>query len=138
MGIAKEIAAAIPSFCLVQDDLGSYYLGSTAPDIRVITRWERDATHFFDLSCFEEQDSVAAFFQAHPELRKQERLSKATLAFVSGYVTHLVLDETWISDIYRPYFGERSPMGGDARANVLDRVLQFELDRQTRADRGED
>jgi hypothetical protein len=45
------------------------------------------------------------------------------------------MDEVWIEDVYRPFFGERSTLGGDARANVLDRVLQYELDRQERTKR---
>src|SRR3990170_2090549 len=37
--------------------------------------------------------------------------------------------------MYRPYFGLRSALGGDERANLLDRVLQYELDRREREDR---
>ena len=29
---------------------GAYFLGATAPDVRVITRNDRAVTHFFDLS----------------------------------------------------------------------------------------
>jgi hypothetical protein len=53
---------------------------------------------------------------------------------VAGYVTHLVVDELWINTIYRPFFGERSPLSGDVRANIMDRALQFSLDRQKRID----
>ncbi len=53
----------------------------------------------------------------------------------AGYLTHLVTDETWITTIYRPHFGERSPLGGDIRANVMDRALQFSLDSERRRDR---
>ena len=44
-------------------------------------------------------------------------------------------DETWITTVYRPHFGERSPLGGDIRANVMDRALQFSLDAERRRDR---
>jgi hypothetical protein len=45
------------------------------------------------------------------------------------------MDEAWIIDVYRPCFGQRSPLKGDVLANLLDRVLQFELDRREREDK---
>jgi hypothetical protein len=134
MGIAKELADGLRHPAL-EADLGAYYLGSTAPDIHVLTRWERERTHFFDLNEFGHQDGVAALFSQHPELADRGRLNPSTGSFMAGYVSHLVMDEVWIEDIYRPFFGQRSPLGGDARANVLDRVLQYELDRRERTKR---
>jgi hypothetical protein len=78
---------------------------------------------------------VAGLFGAYPRLREPEGLSAATAAFVAGYVTHLVMDELWINTIYRPFFGARSPLGGDLRANIMDRAIQFSLDREKRIDR---
>lgn len=132
--IAKGVADRLRHRTL-EEERGNLYLGSTAPDIHVITRWERGRTHFFDLSNLDEQSSVAGLFEAHPRLRKSGDLSAATAAFVAGYLTHLVMDELWINTIYRPFFGERSPLGGDVRANIKDRVLQFSLDRRERIDR---
>jgi len=132
--IAKEVAERLRHRVL-EEERGNLYLGSTAPDIRVITRWERGRTHFFDLSNFDEQSGVAGLFEAHPRLREPGDLSVATTAFVAGYVTHLVMDELWINTIYRPFFGERSPLSGGVRANIMDRALQFSLDRQKRIDR---
>jgi len=134
MGIAKELAGRLRHGAL-EADLGAYYLGSTTPDIRVITRWERERTHFFDLNEFGHQDGVASFLSEHPGLADPSCLNLSTRSFVAGYISHLVMDEVWIEDIYRPFFGERSTLGGDARANVLDRVLQYELDRQERTKR---
>ena len=132
--IAKEVAERLRHRVL-EEERGNLYLGSTAPDIRVITRWERGRTHFFDLSSFDEQSGVAGPFEAYPRLREPGGLSVATTAFVAGYVTHLVMDELWINTIYRPFFGERSPLSGGVRANIMDRALQFSLDRQKRIDR---
>ncbi|MDP2950691.1 MAG: hypothetical protein Q8P22_14305 [Chloroflexota bacterium] len=116
-------------------DPGSLYLGSTAPDIRILTRWERERTHFFDLFRFDEQSGVAAMFEAYPSLACPASLNPATVAFVSGYISHLVMDEIWINEVYRPFFGQHSPLGGDLKANIMDRAIQYELDRQTRSDR---
>jgi hypothetical protein len=131
--IAKNVADRLRLHVL-DDERGSLYMGATAPDIRVVTRWERQRTHFFDLNNFDEQDGVAAFFEAHPALAG--RIEGPTRAFVAGYLTHLVMDERWISSVYRPYFGERSPLGGDLRANIMDRALQFSMDCDRRADPG--
>lgn len=131
--VAKEIAENLRSPAL-DGQRGTLYLGSTAPDIRVITRWDRKATHFFDLAHFEEQSGVAGLLQAYPALAEPSRLSAGTVSFVAGYISHLVMDETWISDVYRPFFGERSPLKGDLRANVMDRALQYALDQDRRRD----
>jgi len=132
--VAKEVADRLRHRTL-EEERGNLYLGSTAPDIRVITRWERGRTHFFDLSNFDEQNGMAGLFEAYPRLRQPGDLSVATGAFVAGYLTHLVMDELWINTIYRPFFGERSPLSGGVRANIMDRALQFSLDRQKRIDR---
>jgi hypothetical protein len=130
--IAKNVADGL-RLGFLDDERGSLYLGSTAPDIRVVTRWERERTHFFDLNNFDEQDGVAAFFEAHPALAGG-CLEDSARAFVAGYLTHLVMDERWINRVYRPFFGERSPLGGDLRANIMDRALQFSLDCDRRQD----
>ena len=114
--LAKEIADRL-NLAALDDERGSFYLGSTAPDIRVITHWERSRTHFFDLERFDEQSGVSALLEAYPVLTNPDDLSPQTRAFTAGYLTHLVTDETWITTVYRPYFGERSPLGGDIRAN---------------------
>jgi hypothetical protein len=114
----------------IDADRGSYYMGSTAPDIRVLLRVDRRLTHFFELDDFERQDSVARMFEEHPQLRDAAGLNESTRAFIAGYVTHLLMDEHYIQSVYRRFFGERSPLGGDLRANILDRALQYEMNRR--------
>jgi len=123
---------AIPE---IEADRGAFYLGATAPDIRVITRNDREVTHFFTLTELERQDSVQRMFREHPVLDSQDGLDVSVVAFVAGYLTHLVLDETFINEIYRPYFGAFSDRVEDPRSNVLDRALQYEMDRRDREDR---
>jgi hypothetical protein len=131
--LARRIAERL-RLDVLNDERGNLYLGATAPDIRVITRWERERTHFFDLDNFDAQDAVGEFFRTHPSLSDPTQVTPPTCAFVAGYVSHLVLDATWIDHIYRPYFGRDSDLGGNLRANVLDRALQFSLDSDTRND----
>lgn len=132
--IAKQVAERL-RIALLDDQRGNLYLGSTAPDIRVITRWERERTHFFDIHRFEDQNSVERLLEAHPSLAEPSSLREETVGFIAGYITHLVMDEMWINQVYRPFFGERSPLGGDMRANVMDRALQFSMDAERRHDR---
>src|SRR3990170_5961443 len=132
--LARELTAEIVHPAL-RRDAGAYYLGASAPDIRALMRWDRAQTHFFDLSVFDEQRGVERLFREHPELASPEGLSEGTVAFLCGYISHLEMDEAWIVDVYRPCFGERSPLKGDVLANLLDRVLQHELDRREMEDR---
>jgi hypothetical protein len=133
MAMARDIAAIVDS-PVVDEYAGEFYFGATTPDIRVLTREDRSVTHYYDLAEMEHQDSVAGLFAAHPELADADALPPRTASFMAGYVTHLCLDQRYIDDVYRPYFGQRSALGGDLHANTMDRLLQFELDRQRRED----
>lgn len=113
---------------------GPFYLGATAPDIRVMLGIDRAHTHFFALDDFEPQDSFTRLLEAHPHLQDAGALDATTRAFLAGYATHLLLDEHYIQRVYRLCFGERSSLAGDLRANVLDRALQYELNRRELAD----
>jgi hypothetical protein len=129
--LARQLAREIGGDA-ISADMGAYYLGASAPDIRALTKWDRSQTHFFDLNNFDEQHGVHSLFCEHPELAAPSQLDPATTSFLCGYITHLEMDEAWITDIYRPCFGERSPLKDELLANVLDRVLQHELDRRGR------
>ena len=111
---------------------GDYLLGATTPDIRVLTRWDRERTHFFDIYDDDHQDCVENFFSAHRSFRDPSNLSPETRAWVAGYLTHVIMDQEYVLQIYRPFFGSRSVLGGSSHANLLDRVLQYELDRRER------
>lgn len=131
MVMAKDMLAGV-DHAVLYDRLGEFYFGATTPDIRVLTREDRSRTHYFDLDNYEHQDSVAAFLADRPELAVAENLSTELIAFVAGYISHLQLDQCYIDDIFRPHFGQLSSLGGDSQAHLMDRLLQFELDRRRR------
>jgi hypothetical protein len=131
LGIAEEAIERL-HHPVVDGKRGSYYLGSTAPDIRFFIDAGREETHFLPLDSGEGESGIKKMFQAYPELMKDAGLNAATKSFVAGYLSHLVTDEAWIYQIYRPFFGKLSSAGGNPMANLLDRVLQFELDRSER------
>jgi hypothetical protein len=118
----------------IEADRGAYFLGATAPDLRGMTRQPREQTHFFSFDELAHQDSPQRMFAEYPRLSRAEGLDVETRAFVAGYLTHLLMDEQYIERIYREYFGAASKLGGDARADLLDRLLQYELDRRERED----
>ncbi|MSQ26407.1 MAG: hypothetical protein EXR49_09145 [Dehalococcoidia bacterium] len=117
---------------LPQEHRGSFLLGSTTPDVRLFAGWERERTHFFKLESDGPGAGFAGMVHRHPNLGRSDRLGRETLAFMLGYLSHLAVDEHWIAQVYRRFFGRQSPMAGDPMANVLDRVLQFDMDRAER------
>lgn len=133
MTVARELAPELHSPA-VDAERGAYYLGAAAPDIRALTRWDRERTHFFKLDEFGEQSGVHGLFQKEPSLQDASALDPATVAFIAGYISHLVMDETYITEIYRPFFGAGSTRGDDLMANVMDRLLLYHLDKQERED----
>jgi hypothetical protein len=131
--IARDLANELGSG-LVDAERGAYYLGATTPDIRALTRWDRERTHFFSLDDFGEQSGVHRLFEQEPRLRDVATLDAPTAAFMAGYISHLVLDEDYICQIYRPMFGERSSLHGDALADVMDKALQWDVEREDSRD----
>ena len=131
LGFADDVLSRL-RHPVVDRNKGSYYLGSTVPDIRFFIGASREETHFLSLESEEGASGVKPMFESHPELVGNESLSAATRSFIAGYLSHLVTDEAWIYRIYRPFFGKSSSLEGGPMANLCDRVLQFELDRRER------
>ncbi len=129
MVVARQVAEDLQQADL-QRDPGPYLLGATSPDIRVITRQDRSSTHFFDLNEHNHQDSVKSFLDAYGALAQPEALNAETRAWATGYITHLVMDEQYITKVYREHFARHDRLGGAMRANVMDRLLQFDLERR--------
>jgi hypothetical protein len=126
--IARQLALDVATLA-IDEHRGAFYLGATTPDIRALTRWDRERTHFFRLDDFDEQSGVHRLFEQEPALRDARALDPATAVFMAGYISHLVLDEDYICQIYRPLFGERSSLSADTMADVMDKALQWDIER---------
>ena len=111
---------------VLNDNMGCYLLGSTAPDVRVITRKGREPYHFAPLDFDKVGAGIAGLYAQHPQLAAIEHAP--TRSFMAGYMTHLTLDETWITRMYRPLFGKDGVFETEAVGAVMDRVMQMELD----------
>ncbi len=130
--LANQVAEQLERSC-VFDHRGSFYLGSTAPDIRAMTKQPRELTHFAPLSVKKVGTGTEKMFQMHPELNGE--MSPASQAFLAGYICHLVADEIWITSVFRPNFdvsieGTRLT-DNEVEANIWDRAMQLNMDRQT-------
>ena len=90
--LANEVAEQL-DWGSVYDHIGSFYLGSTSPDIRAMTKWPREQTHFAPLSVQEVGTGTRTMFEKYPELLDEGSLSPATRSFLLGYICHLASDE---------------------------------------------
>jgi len=134
LSIASAAAETLGSPILL-NNFESYLGGAISPDAHFVGHVSRMQTHFFDLDGDDAQSGPNLMFQQHPSFSDGSELEDRTRAFIVGYVSHLIVDDAWIMDIYRPFFGRGSPLGGDTAANMLDRLLQYETDRQERLDK---
>ena len=134
LSIASQAAEALGSPILL-DNIECYLGGAISPDAHFVGKVSRVQTHFFDLMDDDEQSGPNLMFQKHPCFCDGSELSEGTRAFIVGYVCHLIVDDAWTTDIYRPFFSKDSPLHGDTPANMLDRLLQYEADRRERLDK---
>lgn len=134
LSIVKEAAELLQNPILDQN-MGGYAFGATLPDVHIITGLDREETHFFDLSKEDYKSGTKTIFKAHPNLAQTETLDDSTKSVVAGYLSHLITDEIWILEIYRPFFSGSSPLRENAMANMFDKLVQYELDRREREDR---
>ena len=115
---------------VVTNNLGSFALGCTSPDIRIITKWGRDRTHFAPLDIQRIGTGVDGLFEKNPAMANSSALNDATKAFLCGYINHLVADEAWILEMYHPYIVNSHAPSDHIQVNIWDRALQLEMDRE--------
>ena len=115
----------------IDRNMGPFLLGSTSPDIRVITRKDRACYHFATLDFDAVGAGVQGLFHSHPNLGDARAHSEPTQAFIAGYLTHLMADETWIANMFRPFFGNPAVFQDKALGLIMDRAMQLELDRRS-------
>ena len=129
LGMAKDAASRL-KHPIVDRHLGAFLLGSVSPDIRIITKVKRDETHFVHLDFQSAGEGLEGLFRLHPHLAQAAALTEPTRAFMVGYASHLLADELWILEMYRPFFGNREVFQDHLLGDLMDRALQLELDRR--------
>jgi len=113
------------------NDIGIYLLGSTTPDIRILTKEPREKYHFASLNFDNIGDGMNNMIQQYPLLQDIPQANQLK-PFLAGYFTHLILDETWITKIFRPLFGEKSDFKNNIYGRILDRAVQLKLEEEAR------
>jgi hypothetical protein len=105
-----------------------FLLGSIAPDTQTVSGQPREATHFFYVPFRDRLPACQHLFDAHPALAQPWSLPPAQAAFMSGYVTHLALDELWVKDVFEPVFGSLARWGIFPERLYLHNALRSHLD----------
>lgn len=115
----------------VENQTAAYILGSTAPDIRAITKKNRSVYHFVDLDFEGVGEGLRNLVNQHGDANKITESEPETISFMAGYASHLILDETWITTVFRPNFGRGGKLSRfSSDSNLIsDRALQLGLDR---------
>src|SRR3990172_6965847 len=80
----------------------AFLLGAISPDVRTISGQAREATHFFTIPPTTRTEGPDAMLAAYPDLRPAASLIPARAAFIAGYITHLVMDQTWLEVVVMP------------------------------------
>ena len=83
---------------------GPFLLGHTAPDVQTVSAQARIETHFYAIPRTSDRPAYEALFAAHPGLARAETLPPAQVAFIAGYIAHLLFDELWLADVFQRYF----------------------------------
>lgn len=116
----------------LQADKPAFLLGSVAPDAQTVSGLAREATHFFYVPRRDKVPAHQHLFAKHPILAHPRRLPPAQAAFLSGYLTHLALDEFWVEEIFEPVFGSRQRWGTLPERLYLHNALRSYVDEHDR------
>jgi hypothetical protein len=87
----------------LREQRGPFLLGHTAPDVRTVSGQKREACHFYTVPRTSDRPAYHLLFDEHPSLRSIDALSSPQIAFMAGYVAHLLLDELWLDDIFHRF-----------------------------------
>ena len=82
---------------------GAFLLGAISPDVRAVSGQPREVTHFFTIPPTGERPAHLVMLDRYPDLHSAPGANPLQTAFVAGYITHLVMDETWLDMIVMPY-----------------------------------
>jgi hypothetical protein len=95
------LRAALP--WLAQENArGAFFLGIISPDVRAVSGQAREVTHFYDIPPRVSTPAHEAMLNAWPELRQAPTQGRDRATFVAGYMSHLIMDETWLETIVMP------------------------------------
>jgi len=104
-----------------------YLLGATAPDIKALSKIPREQSHFVQVNSFTNiGDGSRLLLKQNPYIKSVSGMYKA---FWAGYISHLILDETWIIKMYRTKFAHSVDKSNHDYLQIMDRAAQLHLDK---------
>jgi hypothetical protein len=80
----------------------AFLLGAISPDARILSGHPREATHFFTIPPSPDRPAQRALLDEWPALRRESVADQQQAAYVAGYMTHLVMDQTWVEQVVMP------------------------------------
>ena len=132
--LAREAVQAAAPWLGRADERAAFLLGAVSPDVRAISGHPREATHFFTIPPQADRPAHRALLMRWPQLREAVTLDRAQAAFIAGYMTHLVMDQTWLEQIVMPaLFIEGLPWGTGHPNWCLYTILMVYLERRAEA-----
>ena len=136
LALAQQIliSPALPAEVRVRLDgdpavRGAYFFGHIAPDVQVVSRQPRESTHFFRVPPTDSRPGYLHMLDRYPWMGRPGQLPEAHAAFLTGYVSHLLLDEVWVREIF-PIFGPEQTWGDWHERLLLHNVLRTWLDQR--------
>lgn len=123
---------------LLERERGPFLLGHTAADVQTVSGHLRYATHFYTIPPDNEIPAYRVLLATYPELASAARLEPSHVAFVTGYLAHLLADEKWWREIFNVFFGPEVDWRSWRERIFLHNVLRVHLDREDQARLGED
>jgi len=113
--------------------LGAFLLGNTAVDVQSLTGQPRFDTHFYHVHGSDPLHAGATLLATYPELANPAGLNPVRAAFISGYLIHLIWDECWLQDVFRPFYLESDLWPDRLTRNIHHNALRVLVDRQAEA-----
>jgi hypothetical protein len=110
----------------------AFLLGSIAPDVQTVSGQTREATHFFHIPRRDALSAHQHLFEQHPGLAQPRQLPAPQAAAISGYLTHILLDEIWVEAVFEPVFGYHQPWGTLPERLYLHNALRSYVDERDR------
>ena len=105
--------------------------GSTCPDIKAIIKYTRKQTHFSELNVEYVGQGVEHLFKQHPNLLQQAKINLNLKSFLIGYISHIISDEIWITEMYFRIFNRNdSNNENNMKMNIMDRAIQLDMDQK--------
>lgn len=108
----------------------AFLFGNTAPDVQVVSRQARQATHFFTTPLKPGgPPAVEVMLAEYPQLAFSYQMPAAQVAFLAGYLCHLQADWLWVHQVFDPIFGVGAGWGRMTDRLYIHNVLRAYQDR---------